>query len=373
MLSTIFSSDLVSDLFLDLDLDSEFINTTSILDIVSAFSPDAADFLVDGLDFLDSIDGEVAIADGIFDLIIPSASGDDLGIEFDVLSFLSTLNNLIENTSGSLTLIDGIVDASLEINEDIYPLEGFDLASFAADGVDFLISAVDLTVPIEAGAFPIDFETGFGPVSGTVDIAGGDLDVVLDTPVGTLDFVLDFGPEAQYEFALPTFLNDIDININLNSGNIEVPLFLDTVIELPLSSLSGEITLSGGIAEIEIDGLLEPVSVTVDVAELVNELVTDTLTGVSVDATLTEGEFDLIASSGTETFATAFDVVEVNAQAFGLLSQIEGSIALEEGIVTGSATVGDDNIFSIEQTIADIGNLLAIPVGDIPSFVEAIV
>ncbi|MDB9525474.1 hypothetical protein PN498_05705 [Oscillatoria sp. CS-180] len=376
MLSTLFSSDTWSDLDLgldlDLDLDSEFLDTTSVLDVVSAFSSDAEEFVVDGLALLETIDGTAAISDGLLGISLTSETGDVTAIDFDVLGFLTNLDVLIDQASGSLSLVEGIVNANLNFDGNAYVVEGFDLATFAAEGFDFLLSSIDTTIPIQQGAFVIGFETGLGPISGVIDIAGGDFNVLLDTPAGDIDFDFEFGADAQYAVTAPTPLGEVDININLQSGNIEIPLFADQIVPIPLSSISGELGLSDGTATIAIDTLIGPIGASFAVDEIVSDFVTDALTGVAVDASLIGGQVDLVASSGTETFETAVDITDFTSQAFGLVSQVEGSVAITDGVVTGSGTVGEEP-FNIEQTIASLGQLLSVPIADIPDFVDAIV
>lgn len=370
MLSTLFSSNAMSDFTLDLTPDAEFLNTTSILDIVANVSSDAETFLTEGLTTLETATGELTIAAGVLDGLLTTATGESLSGTFDAPAFLTDLGATLATATGSLALADGIVDATLEIEDQLTTLEDFDLTTFAANGFEFLLTTADASIPIANGAFLINSETAFGPIDGVVDVAGGTFDVDLDTFLGDLAFSLDFGPEDQFPITIPTPMAPIDAVINFDSGNIEVPSFFGQAIAIPLSALSGELTLAEGTSTITLETDFGPISTSFEVDELVGDFVVDTLTGLTVDATLSGGILDLIATSGTETFATAVDLVDLNAQAIETLLQTDGSLTLGSGLVSGSVTVGED-AFAVEQTVEEVAGLLTAPISDLVGLAPA--
>ena len=364
MLSNLFSSIAPEDALLSIVPDSEFFDTTSVLDLVSTVSAEAEAFLLDGLATLETAVGEISIDAGVVDGILTTAT-DTFSALFDGPEFLTEALAVLADTTGTLSLVDGIVNATLQVEDDLFEVVDFDLATFAADGFSFLLSSIDTTLPIENGALLIDVETGLGPVSGVIDIADGTLDVDLDTPIGELDFTTDFGSEAVYTFEVPTPLGTVDATLNLDSGNLEIPLFIGSPIIVPLSSLSGDLALADGTATLAIASQIGPIATSFEVDELVNDLVIDTLTGVSIDAALTpDGLLDVLATSGTEIFETTVDLVDLGAQAVSLLEQTSGDISLNEGLISGILSVGDDS-FEITETVADLATLLTNPIGDL--------
>ncbi len=364
MLSNLFSSIAPEDALLSIVPDSEFFDTTSVLDLVSTVSAEAEAFLFDGLATLETAVGEISIDAGVVDGILTTAT-DTFSALFDGPEFLTEALAVLADTTGTLSLVDGIVNATLQVEDDLFEVVDFDLATFAADGFSFLLSSIDTTLPIENGALLIDVETGLGPVSGVIDIADGTLDVDLDTPIGELDFTTDFGSEAVYTFEVPTPLGTVDATLNLDSGNLEIPLFIGSPIIVPLSSLSGDLELADGTATLAIDSQFGPISTSFEVDELVNDLVVDTLTGLSIDAALTpDGLLDVLATSGTEIFETTVDLADLGAQAVSLLEQTSGDISLNEGLISGILSVGDDS-FEITETVADLATLLTNPIGDL--------
>ncbi len=364
MLSNLFSSIAPEDALLSIVPDSEFFDTTSVLDLVSTVSEEAEEFLLDGLATLETAVGEISIDAGVVDGILTTAT-DTFSALFNGPEFLTEALEVLADTTGTLSLVDGIVNATLQVEDELFDVVDFDLATFAADGISFLLSSIDTTLPIENGALLIDVETGLGPISGVIDIADGALDVDLDTPIGALDFTTDFGSEAVYTFEVPTPLGTVDATLNLDSGNLEIPLFIGSPIIVPLSSLSGDLELADGTATLAIDSQFGPISTSFEVDELVNDLVIDTLTGLSIDAALTpDGLLDVLATSGTEIFETTVDLADLGAQAVSLLEQTSGDISLNEGLISGILSVGDDS-FEITETVADLAALLTNPIGDL--------
>ncbi|MGD1943006.1 MAG: hypothetical protein ACFB0G_17040 [Leptolyngbyaceae cyanobacterium] len=364
MLSNLFSSIVPEDALLSIVPDSDFFDTTSVLELVSTVSEEAEAFLLDGLETLETAVGEISINAGVFDGILTTAT-DTFSAIFDGPEFLTEAIEFLADTTGTLSLVDGIVNATLQVENELFEVIDFDLATFAADGFSVLLSSVDTALPIENGALLIDVETELGPISGIIDVANGALDVDLDTPIGALDFTTDFGPEAVYTFEVPTALGSIDATLNLDTGNLEVPLFIGSPIIVPLSSLSGDLTLDDGTATLAIDSQFGPISTSFEVDELVSNLVIDTLTGLSIDAALTpDGLLDVLATSGTEIFETTVDLADLGAQAVSLLEQTSGDIRLNEGLISGILSVGEDS-FEIAETVADLATLLTNPIGDL--------
>jgi hypothetical protein len=355
----------VSNAVLDVIPNEGFLETTALFDIVATFSPDAADFVVNTFADLETATGELAIDAGVITGTLLSDTTEIIIDSFDVPTFIATdLRDILTEATGRLSLADGLVNATLQSGEDLFNIENFDLATFAADGLVFLLSAVDTTVPLENGAFLIQTETELGPINGMVDVADGRLDIDLDTFAGALNWSMDFGPEAVFPFEVPTDLGTFDALVNFDSGNLELPILAGTAIEIPLSSLSGDLQLSDGLATLSLDTRIGPVTTSFAIAETVNDLVIDTLTGLTVDANLTGGQLEVLSTSGTETFATVLDLVDLSAQLETALLETNGTLTLQDGLFTGVITVGQDT-FPIAESVAELANGFVAPIGEL--------
>ncbi|MGF1457760.1 MAG: hypothetical protein ACFBSG_01900 [Leptolyngbyaceae cyanobacterium] len=371
MLSTLFSPLWESDATFGVDPNFEFFDNTSLLDLVTDISPVAATFLLDEVVApLETATGELTIEAGVIEGTLAISDDESLSFSLDGPALLSEAGTLLETATGALTLADGIVDATLTLDTEIYEVNQFDLATFAAEGLGFLITAIDTSIPIVDGAFLIDIDTALGDVTGSIDVAGGSLDLDLVTPAGEIDFSVPFSPEAQYEFAIPLFGASIDATVNLFTGNIEVPVFgMD--IAVPLESLSGELGLDEGIATLTLDSDFGPIATSFDVAELVDDWVIDTLTGLTVDAALLSGQLDVFATSPTDDFAATVDVLSLADQAIATLSQTDGALTLADESISGVITV-EDTPLDIEGAInladllnTSLSNLLALSVATV--------
>jgi hypothetical protein len=364
MLSDLISAVDSSDLTLDFIPDLASLETTSLLDAVATVSSEAEAFLTDGLSTLETATGELAIASGVISGELVTAAGESFVESFDAPTFFTEAATTIAAYSGELSLADGVVNAVLEGEGELFAIDNFDLATFAAEGFEFLVSSLETTIPIENGVFLIDAETAFGSVDGFVDVTGGDLDIVLNTFAGTLDVSLDFGPESQFAIPIPVGETTIDAVVNLDSGNIEIPLLPGTDIEIPLSSLSGELVLSQGISTLSLDTQFGPVSTEFDVSGFVAESVVDALTGLTADAGLIDGQLDLVATSGDETFQTDVDLLDLNAQVVDALLQTDGSLSLGSGVVSGLVSLGEDAL-EVDTTIGEISDVLTTPIASL--------
>jgi len=341
--------------------DSEFLSTTALLDLVAAFSTDAEAFLLDGIDTLATSTGAFTITEGVLEGSLSTESGETLPVLIDGPGLLGEAVDLLSTAIGSLSLVNGIVVADLAIDDELYEVVDFDLATFAADGLSFLLSELDTTLPIEAGQLLLSTETELGLFEGIIDLTGGILDIDVTTPAGDLDFALPFEPDDQV--LIPTPIAGVEAIVNFASGNVELPIF-GMNFDIPFETLFGNLELSDGIATLNIDTPLGPISSELAIADLVGSTVIDYLTGVSIDAELLDGQLDLLANSGTESFETTVDLLALGATAIDTLTQTNGDLLLDSGLLTGSASLGEES-FEIAETVDSLVDLLTTPFSDL--------
>ena len=343
--------------------DTEFLNE-AVLDLIAAISPDAEAFLIEGVNTLATATGELSITAGRLEGALTTETGESLPIAVNGPDVLAVAGALLEEVVGGLSLENGFVNGVLAIDDDLdfYEIIDFDLAAFAADGFDFLLSEIEADIPIINGQFFVNTETEFGLFAGVIDVTGGVFDVDMATPVGDLDFTIPFSPEAQ--FAVPGPFGSPEITIDFFEGVVDVPLFPGFSFEVPLNEISGGLALSEGIATLTVDSLFVPVEVSFAVDELVGDIVFDTLTGVAIGASLIEGELDFFADSGSDTFETTLDLNALTADLVETLVETNGDLSLESGLLTGTVSVGDDEV-AIAETVDSLVDLLITPFSDL--------
>jgi hypothetical protein len=191
-----------------------------------------------------------------------------------------------------------------------------------------------------------------GPVVGTVDVAGGDLNLDLNTPLGLFATVIDFGDEAQ----VPFDTGAVSGVVNFNTGNVEVNLG-PIAARVPISAFSGDLALDDGRATLTttLPGLGQPLSVDLEVGPLASQAVVDWVRDLTVAGTITDG---LLAATLESPFGfeeIRFDTVAFTNQGAEFFAGVDGRIDIGGGVLTANLTtpLGD-----LEGTI-NLGNVAA--------------
>jgi hypothetical protein len=341
--------------------DDAFLSSNSLLTILAAFDPSFADLVASFATSLPEATGQVLITDGLLDVNLLLADGTTLAGSFDAPTTLQGFADLAAVSNGTVTLTGGILEVALTTDDQGVAVEGFDLAAVTSALVLDAINATDATVPFTNGAFTLDFETALGPVSGLVDVAGGDLNIDLSTPFGQIAADIDFGPEAVVPFSVPVpFLGTINGVVNFDSGTITAPLGFLGDFTVPIAALSGSLSLVDGVASLNTTvpfaGTNVPVATDIALGPLASEYVAGFIQDLTATATLTDGVLDASVASPLGLFETVFDVVAFTNQGANFFAGIDGVIDLGGGIATAAITtpLGDINDSFDLATLAPI-------------------
>jgi hypothetical protein len=330
--------------------DDAFLSSNSLLSILAAFDPGFADLVASFAETLPDTVGQVLITDGLFEADLLLADGTALGGSFDAPTTLRGFADLAAVSNGTVTLAGGILEAAFTVDEQVVAVEGFDLAAVTSALVLDTINAIDATVPFTNGAFTLDVETALGPVSGIVDLAGGDLNIDLSTPFGQITADIDFGDEAVIPFSAPVpFFGTIDGVADLNQGIITAPVGLFGNVAVPISALSGSLSLADGVASIATSvpfaGISVPVSTDIELGPLASEYVAQFVQDLTATGTITDGVLEASVESPLGLFEAVFDVVAFTNQGADFFAGTDGVIDLSGGIATAaiSTPLGDFN------------------------------
>lgn len=321
-----------------------FFSSTSVLTLLAAFDPGFADLVADFASALPDATGQITVEDGLFDANLVLADGTTLTGTFDAPTTLQGFADLAAASDGTATLSGGILEATITTDGQTATLPAFDLSAAAGALVLDAINAIDATVPFANGAFTLDLATALGPISGTVDVAGGDLNLDLTTPFGQLLADIDFQEDAVFSFSasLP-LVGDFTGAVDFYSGNIVAPLGGFGDLSIPLSAVTGSLTLADGLASIEASvpigsGLSLPVTTDLAIGLLASEYVAEFVQDLEGTATLTDGILDAAIESPLGLFETTFDVVAFTNQGADFFAGIDGVIDVSGGIATAALT-----------------------------------
>ena len=330
--------------------DDAFLSSNSVLSLLAAFDPSFSALVADFADDLPDATGQVLVDDGLFEIDLLLADGTAVTGSFDAPTTLRTYADLAAVSDGTVTLSGGILEAAIATNVETAALSGFDLSAAASALVLDAISAIDATIPLTNGAFVVDLASALGPISGTIDVAEGDLNLDLTTPFGQLVADVDFQDDAIFPFTAPVpVLGDITGAIDFNSGNIVASLGPFGDLAVPISALSGELTLADGLADLAAalpigSGLSLPVASDIELGPLASEYVAEFVQDLEGTGTLTNGILDATVESPLGLFETVFDVVAFTSQGANFFAGIDGTIDVGSGIATAALTTPLGNI-----------------------------
>ncbi|MBD1916516.1 MULTISPECIES: hypothetical protein [Cyanophyceae] len=322
-----------------------FFSSNSVLTLLAAFDSSFAELVADFASALPDATGQISVEDGLFDANLRLADGTTLTGTFDAPTTLRGFADLAAVSNGTVTLNGGMMEAAIATDGQTAVLPRFDLTAAVSTLVLDTINAIDDTVPFANGAFTLDLATALGPIGGTVDLAGGDLNLDLATPFGQLVADIDFQDDAVFPFSasLP-LVGDINGVVDFNSGNIVAPLGVFGDLSIPLSAVTGSLTLADGLASLDASlpigsGLSLPVA-TADLAigPLASEYVAEFVQDLDGTGTLTDGVLDAAIESSLGLFETTFDVVAFTNQGADFFAGIDGVIDVSGGIATASLT-----------------------------------
>ena len=321
-----------------------FFSSNSVLTLLAAFDPSFADLVAAFASALPDATGQISVEDGRFDANLRLADGTTLTGTFDAPTTLRGFADLAAVSNGTVTLNGGMLEAAIATDGQTAVLPGFDLTAAVSTLVLDTINAIDDTVPFANGAFTLDLATALGPIGGTVDVAGGDLNLDLATPFGQLVADIDFEDDAVFPFSasLP-LVGDINGVVDFNSGNIVAPLGVFGDLSIPLSAVTGSLTLADGLASLDASvpigsGLSLPIATDLAIGPLASEYVAEFVQDLDGTGTLTDGVLDAAIESSLGLFETTFDVVAFTNQGADFFAGIDGVIDVSGGIATASLT-----------------------------------
>ncbi|MBE9111728.1 hypothetical protein IQ273_20180 [Nodosilinea sp. LEGE 07298] len=358
------------DAIVEFNPDGAFLSSSSVLSLLAAFDPGFADLVADFANDLPNATGQVTVADGLFDANLRLADGTALTGSFNAPATLRTYADLAAVSDATVTLSRGILTAAIAADGQTTALPGFDLSAATSALVLDAVNAIDATVPLSNGAFALDLATALGPISGTIDIAGGDLNLDLVTPFGQLVADVEFQDDAIFPFTAPVpVLGDINGAVDFNSGNIVASLGPFGNLAVPISALSGSLTLADGLANLDATlpigaGLSLPVATDIEIGPLASEYIAEFVQDLEGPGTLANGILDATIASPLGLFDTTFDVVAFTNQGADFFAGIDGVVDIGGGIATALLTTPLGDI-SDNFDLATVAPALETPVAEL--------
>lgn len=325
--------------------------TTSLLGLVDLINPIWADGVTNSLANLGDLSGQVVISAGVFEADL--ALGDNALFQgsLDAPATLTQLAALAAGTSGTATLANGLLNGSLTNGDDTFLIEDLDVATLASDFVLTTLTAIDATAEFSNGAFSFATDSLFGPLSGLIDVAGGDLNIDLTTPFGPFSLDVPFGDSARIPIDLgASVLGPLSGNIDFSTGLISasLPTFGITAT-VPITDFSGTLALDNGVLSIDsafpvatgipfLGTILVPLYAEFEIGPLASQAVADLVQDLTADVVLADGTLDMVGSGPLGAFDTSFDLVAFTNQGAEFFAGVDGVLGIGAGQLTADLT-----------------------------------
>ncbi len=317
---------------------------TDVINLISEIAPDLSQLSItplldQGVGFLDELSDSV----GTITIDGTSLSGElttgngprrfTTDVSDDINAFFEDASDFLSGITGSANLSNGQFVGDVTIDGTQYEF-GLDVTEALTDGVASLLSTADVTLPFTNGVLAVDVDTALGDIEGTIGFASGALDLDLLTPLGEVDTDIAFPDDAQ--FAVPvSFPGLSEVELDFAAGLLRVPV-LNTVIDVPLEILSGEIGLADSVATLTLDDDLlgTPIESSFEIGPLASEIavvLTEDLTG---ELTIDAGEIEGSITTNLGDFALAASFDDLVLQASGVIDQTTGALTLANGLAS---------------------------------------
>ena len=287
----------------------------------------------------------------------------DLSDEID--DFIEDASELLSGITGNASLSDGQFIGDVTLGDTAYQLS-LDVTAALTDSFTSLFSTAEATLPFTNGVLEVDIDTFLGEVEGLIDFAGGDLDLDLATPFGDVDTSLVFPEDAQVDVPINLFgVSEAELDF---AAGVFRTSFLNVPVEVSLEMFSGELALSEGEALLTLDdafGSGMSIETPLDVGPLASQVAIVLTEDLSGELTIDSGEIDGTIDSvfGTFNLATSFDDLLLQASSF--IDQTRGVITLNDGLaaINFSTPLGDWTgavaLSAVQDGLADVLDLLA--------------
>ncbi|MEO1179576.1 MAG: hypothetical protein AAFX51_01725, partial [Cyanobacteria bacterium J06636_28] len=348
---------------------------TDVSDLISDIAPDLSQLSItplldQGVEFLDELSDSI----GTITIDGTSLSGDlttgDVTRSFttdvsdDINRLFEDASDFLSGITGSANLDNGQFLGNVTIDDTQYDF-GLDITEALTDGITSLLSTADVTLPFSNGVIAVDIDTLLGDIEGTIGFASGALDFDLLTPLGEIDTDVAFPDDAQFDVPV-SFPALSEVELDFAAGLLRVPI-LNTVIDVPLEILSGEIGLTDSVATVALDeGLLGmPIESSFEIGPLASEVavaLTEDLTG---ELTLDAGEIEGSITTNFGDFALAASFDDLVLQASSLIDQTTGALTLANGLASIDLTTplgelsGALALSAVDGVLSEASSLLA--------------
>lgn len=338
----------------------EFFESTSVLGLLELVAPALIDDTTELIASLSDVDGSLVFGDGfiVADLTTPTET---IVQTIDVLGLIADIGILAADADGFATLSDGILSGGFSLGDDLFDF-ALDLAQLAGDAVVDILDLIEFTAPFADGEVVFTTATPLGDVTGAIALIDGGVSYDLVTDLGTISGFAEFSDAAQIPVELPV-MGGLTATIDLSAGDIVIPL-LGSDLTLPIDALAGTLSVSGGVASIEIPFMGTMVETSFEVGPLASEYVASTIASWSGTAELIAGIFSGSLVTDFGLVEGDFDVIDFLAEAALFAEQVMGTATIADGQITASLDTplgGIDDTFSV----SDLPAYLALPFGEL--------
>ncbi|MBW4668267.1 MAG: hypothetical protein KME60_12795 [Cyanomargarita calcarea GSE-NOS-MK-12-04C] len=338
-------------------LNAALFATTSLLDVQSSNGHSAESF-PDIFNNLKQIQGDLSFNYGEVTSNITSPFGLLEGT-FNLEDLGNNLASSLQQLDGNLNLINGVLSSNFT-TPSVLSQDTFDLAGFVGNLMGSYLQQIQGSVPFENGLLNINSPTPLGNINGIMNLGDGKFVTDLNTPFGKINNLSYFPANTQ----LPFSVNNLAGIIDFSTGQLSI----DTLpnqdggdVAIPISSLSGTMNFSNGVANMNIPTSFGDVSTNFNFSQLAASYVTESLKGNGV-VNFNGGLMNIDVTGPLGLIQSSVNISQLAKDSVSSLQQAQGIINFNNGVLSSNLNT---SLGSLIGSI-DLNTFTPIPLPSLP-------
>ena len=311
-------------------LNAALFATTSLLDVQSSNFRSAESF-PDIFNNLKQVQGDLSFNSGAVTSNITSPFGLLEGT-FNLKDLGNNLATSLQQLDGSLNLINGVVSSNLTTSS--LSQSPFDLAGFVGNLMGSYLQQIQGTIPIQNGQLNINSPTPLGNINGIMNLGDSKLLTDLNTPFGKINNLSYFAANTK----LPFSVNNLAGIIDFSTGQLSIDTLPNEVggdVAIPISSLSGTMNFSNGVANMNIPTSFGDVSTNFNFSQLAANYVTESLRGNGV-VNFSGGLMNMDVTGPLGLIQSSINISQLAKDSVTSLQQAQGIVNFNNGVLSSN-------------------------------------
>ncbi len=312
-------------------LNAALFATTSLLNVQCSNGRSAESF-PDIFSSIKQVQGDLSFNSGEVTSNITSPFGLLEGT-FNLEDLGNNLASSLKQLDGNLNLINGVISSN-PITPSALPQSPFDLAGFVGNLTGSYLQQIIGSIPIQNGQLNINSPTPLGNINGIMNLGDGQLLTDLNTPFGKINNLSYFSANTQ----LPISGNNLAGIIDFSTGQLNIDTLPNQVggdVAIPISSLSGMMNFSNGVANMNIPTSFGDVSTNFNFSQLAANYVTESLRGNGV-VNFSDGLMNIDVTGPLGLLQSSIDISKLAKDSVSSLQQAQGIVNFNNGVLSSN-------------------------------------